>query len=130
MSELSPQPSYELEDWEHRTTHYGLNLVYRRDPASGEESTVAFDESGVTEIVSKDSRAHNAYLHPSVTPGLEAVHQNNPWDEALDAYNSLDQEAQAWAMQAFERVRAGGAAAPTILFDAVRRQRRQLDKAA
>ena len=120
MSRLSPESGSHWENLGSRVTHYDLGLAIRRNPDTGEMSTVAFDTDHVVEVPGSE-----AYFHPSITPGLEsAVTEINPWDEALDAYNQLAPVEQPYAMRSFERVRAsqGQIATPGFLLDAVARQ--------
>lgn len=84
------------------------------------------------------ARARDAYDHPypyAFTPGIESPltdERANPWDPALDAYNELPKAARRKAMESFDRIRQGEIGAPTVLLDAVRRQRqqREIDRAA
>lgn len=133
MGELSQDSHSQWQELDYRPTHYGLDLILRRDAQQGQSEILVFDDEGATELILSDEKAIEAFTHPSVTPGLEPDKGNHsPWDAALDAYNGLSVDAQEKAMNKFTKYVESGAVAPTILLDAVKRisEQRLLNRAA
>ena len=134
MGELSSHSGDQrhLDYYGNRTTENDLILGIGRDLIGGELEVVPIDANGARPLISGNEPAKNAYFHPSVTPGLEAVVEDTLWDQALDELNELGDEDKAWALQHVEKTRRKGLVGPTLVFDAIKRQTRhgQIDKAA
>ncbi len=125
MANASLHEQMRWEELDYRPTHYGVDIILRRNSKEGRFSILAFDSEGAQEFVLSQKKALDAFSHPSVTPGLEsATPEKNPWDKALDELNDLQPEDKEWAMRNFDRVRQGYISAPTILLDSVRLQKR------
>jgi hypothetical protein len=127
MSSISPESNLKWQEIDHRITSDGLDLTIRREADEGQMEVLVFDGNGSTEMILPTDRALEVFAHPNVTPGIRVGIDDNPWDRALDAYNDLEPEDKFWAERQVQRDVDKGFFAPTLILDAVRRQKRDKD---
>jgi hypothetical protein len=120
-------PELGKSSWElysNRILENGVILVIGKNAASGQFEVVPIDTEGAREPIRGNLKAREAYFHPTQVPGLmDERLEANLWDEALDAYNDLPIQDQAWTRQKVERIRKRGKIGPTLVLEVVKSQR-------